>query len=240
MKIAPNLQSGHMDVDGFEPPAWFKVVLWLAILGLLLLVARCSPSVHAQTNLPPAGWATNIPPRKAITDLGVITPDSIINLEKCERRKDFFRFRVEILPRNARGWTNKVQFYTTNDFLKIDDLAAVPDGVAIMGVRSYCANGDASPVALFRIDVQRDPPDAPKATKAQILRMPSEQVIEHVIESLEPPPGPLPPMPAGMTNKSAVPLRSYVEPLPNGTNSSYAQWQHRLEQAAMRGLRRSQ
>jgi hypothetical protein len=167
-----------------------------------------------------------------IKDLGVISSTSLIELHKCERRKDFALFKVEILPRNMRGWTNKVTFTTTNNFLKLDDLAAVPEGVAIMGVRSYCADGTPSPVALFKIDVQRDGPDAPTATVSQILRMPQEQKIEHVIQALTPvtPPPPLP----GQTNAPRAAM-----PLPGGSGSSYAQYQQRLEDAA-RGKHRSQ
>jgi hypothetical protein len=167
-----------------------------------------------------------------IVDLGVITQTSLIELHKCERRKDFAWFKVEILPRNMRGWTNKVTFQTTNSFLKLDDLAAVPEGVAVMGVRSYCGDGTASPVALFKIDVQREGPDAPTVTVSQILRMPQEQKIEHVIDAMTPVTPP-PPMP-GQTNAPHA-----VMPLPGGKNSSYAHYQQRLEDAA-RGKRRSQ
>lgn len=214
--------------------ALIRSIAWVAV-ALLALVATAQPG--------PAGWATNAPaPSHKITDLGVITATSLIELTPGERRKDFNRFKIEILPRNARGWTNKVQIVTTNKWLKLDDLIAVPEGVAIMGVRSICNNGDASAVALYRIDVQRDLPDAPTASVSHILRMPTEQKIEHVIDAIQTPAdAPAPPMPAGMTNpavKSAVPTRSY-QPLPSGSGTSYAHYQWMLEQAATRGMRRS-
>jgi hypothetical protein len=169
-----------------------------------------------------------------VVDLGVISHTSLIELHKCERRKDFARFKIEILPRNLRGWTNKVEFTTTNSFLKLDDLAAVPEGVAVMGVRSYCVDGVASPLALFKIDVQREAPNAPRATVSQILTMPTEQKIEHVLEGNRPVTPP-PPMP-GQTNPPA----QSAMPLPGGHPTSYAQYQRRLEEAALLGRRRSQ
>lgn len=243
MKIERDLESGHMGHDSeWEPPGWVKALVWFLIFGAMLAAARCS--VRAQS----PSMATNAPAFK-ITDLGVISGDTIIELKPCERRKDFAMFKVEILPRNARGWTNKVTFTTTNNFLRIDDLAAVPEGHAIMGVRSYCVNGEASPVSLFKIDVQRDPPDPPTAEISHALRNRSEQKMEHVIEAIENRPGPPPPMPPGMNPASPVPTRTTTnsntrtttrtinEPLPGGHGQTYAQYQWALEQMAKRGER---
>jgi hypothetical protein len=204
--------------------------VWMALAFVLALV----------------GWeahASDAPgPRANIEDLGVFTTHSMIMLEKCERRKDFFNFKIEVLPRNLRGWTNRVTIVTTNSSLTMDDLAAVPEGVAIMGIRSMCADSTYSPVRLYRIDVQRDPPSAPTARKVEILHNPAEQKIEHIIQNMEASAAvsPPPPMPAGMTNSSPVPLRTHAQPLPGGTNESYAQHQFRLEQAMLKGYRRSQ
>lgn len=223
----------------------------LCIYALFVLVAVASWRAHAQMRqdhesapsaaMTNAGWArragwTNRPP---ITDLGVMTADTMIMLQKCERRTDFAAFKVEVLPRNRRGWTNKVSFSTTNEVLKLDDFAAVPDGVAIIGVRQICADNAASPLALYRVDIQRDPPDAPRAYKTHILRNQSEQKIEHVIENIEAAEqAPAPPTPPGMvTPKSPVPTRSYAEPLPGGVGETYSQYQARLERAARSGER---
>ncbi len=195
----------------------------LTVLFLAILVARAD---------------TNDPPRRRIEDLGVFTVNTMITLEKCERRKDFVHYKIEILPRNLRGWTNRVTIITTNDFLKMDDLAAVPEGVAIMGVRSLCADSVYSNVSLYRIDVQRDPPDAPKARKIEILHQQREQNIDHVLDTTKPETPP-PPIPAGMPYVSPVPTR-VAQPLPGGSPTSYAQHQQRLERAAREGLRRSQ
>lgn len=204
--------------------------LWTA-LAFVLALAGC----HVEASDEPGA-------RRKIEDLGVFTTHSMLVLEKCERRKDFFNFKIEILPRNLRGWTNCVTIITTNSSLTMDDLAAVPEGKAIVGVRSMCADSTYSPVRLYLIDVQRDPPDAPTMRKVEILHKAAEQNIEHVIQNLDASAAatPPPPMPPGMTNKSAVPLRTFVPPLPGGSNTSYAQYQFRLEQAMLKGTRRSQ
>lgn len=181
------------------------------------------------------------PVASEIVDLGVFSENSVLNLEGCKRRKDFSRFQIEFLPQNARGMTNKVTITTTNDVLKLGDLATVPQGVAIMGVRSYCEDGAVSELALYRIDVQRAGPSKPRVMLRRALKPVSEQQIEHVIERLEAPTEfpPMPPMPPIPGTNAAI-VRTALLPLPGGTNDSYARYQHRLEQAALLGRRRSQ
>ena len=205
----------------------------LLIAAILIGVATLGRA--QETNAPAANVGTA---RPNFEDLGVITENTLIQLQKCERRTDFAYFKIEVMPRNRRGWTNKVTFTTTNEVLKLSDFAAVPDGVAVLGVRQYCVDNSPSPVALFRIDVQRDPPDPPRASKSQILRMPSEQKIEHMIEAVENQPTPEPPMPPGMARPTnAVPTRTFSQPLPGGRNETYSQYQARLERAMRSGER---
>lgn len=217
--------------DGFRAMALtLRRMPWRLIMLALLILFLCQ------------GQAADI------VDLGVITPDRYIQLEKCERRKDFGLFKVEIIPRNLRGWTNKVTFTTTNDVITMEDLAAVPDGLAVMGVRQICADSSVSPVAIFKIDVQRDPPDAPKATVVGILRNRGEQKIEHVLDAIQNRPSPEPPMPQGMTNAPQhVPTRTTTTtvtkpeaayyPLPGGIGETYSQYQARLEKRLRSGQR---
>ncbi len=170
-----------------------------------------------------------------IIDLGVVGKNSIILLEKCERRKDFSQFKIEVLPRNLRGDTNKIQLFTTNEFLRLSDLSGVPEGPAILGVRSYCTNGDVSPLALFSINVQREPPNRPKARVLTAITQPeSEQKIDQVIDQLQNKVV-TPPLPQGMIITN-MPGR----PIPDGTNHSYAKWQEIMEARARQGKRRSQ
>lgn len=200
-------------------------------MKVILLLALAIVGLHAQ-----------------VTDLGVITERSIITLEKCQRRHDFAAFKVEIIPRNLRGWTNKVEFVTTNEFLTLADLQAVPDGIAVMGVRQVCADSSVSTVAVFKIDVQRDPPDPPRAYVSTILTNAPEQKIEHVLQSMADKPTPPPPAPPGMATNAApqhVPTRTTTTtrpeasyyPLPGGRGETYSQYQARLEQLVRSGQR---
>jgi hypothetical protein len=155
-----------------------------------------------------------------VTDLGVVSTGVNLHLDRDERRKDFAAFKVEILPRNLRGWTNKVEFTTTNSVLTLKDFQAVPDGPAILGIKTICSNGDASVFVLFKIDIQRDEPDPPKVHLSYNLRKPAEQKIEHLIQQRGAQPVPMP-------------------PLPGGTNVTYSQHQWKLEQNAREGKHRS-
>lgn len=238
MKTKPNLESGHMGQDEADWPKWVNALIWCFIIGAALLAARCTGEVHAQIAMTNAPAANVGPARPKIEDLGVMTEHTLITLQKCQRRTDFSFFKVEVFPRNRRGWTNKVTFTTTNEVLKLSDFAAAPDGPALFGVRQYCEDMTPSPVALYRIDIQRDAPDAPKAAKSHILHMPAEQKIEHVIDGMENQPGPEPPMPPGMMRpKSAVPTRTFSHPLPGGIGETYSQYQAKLERRARAGER---
>lgn len=137
-----------------------------------------------------------------VEDLGVITRKKPILLQACKERKDFAKFTIRV---PAHGWqTNDVQLSLTNSILTEEDLKNVPQGLATLEVRSVCADGEESPIAVFKIDIQRNPPAKPKA-KAFIA----------------PPAPPMPGVP--MFNKRA-------RPLPNGTNETYAAFQQRIHQ----------
>lgn len=101
-------------------------------------------------------------------DLGVITETVGIYLNQDLKRKDFSHFIVEILPQE---WpTNKVSFTKTNNVIKMEDLIAVPHGISILGVRSVCRDGSLSPVRLYKFDLRRDGPEAPKANRVNVYR----------------------------------------------------------------------
>lgn len=159
-----------------------------------------------------------------ITDLGVITAHRGIMLEKCTNRADFFQFKVELI---AQRWpSNKVEFTTTNEMLTLVDFQAMPPGPCIMGVRSICADSEESNIALFRVDVRRDPPKRPRAHVVQIggamiHRPTTEGLIQSHLRNLTNQAVQMPPMPAGMT--SAVPTRAYVGPLPGGDGKTYSE-----------------
>lgn len=109
---------------------------------------------------------------QGITDLGVITDRTAILLERCTNRTDFLHFKVELQA--LRFPSNTVIFTTANSMLKLEDLAAMPPGPVIMGVSSECRDGAASPIALFRLDLRRDPPKPPTARVVGLLNTPKE------------------------------------------------------------------
>jgi hypothetical protein len=174
-----------------------------------------------------------------ITDLGVITQHRGIVLEKCTNRVDFFQFKVELI---AQRWpSNKFEFTTTNEVLTLDDFAAMPPGPCIMGVRSICADSDESNISLFRVDVRRDPPKAPRAHVTQIgrgmiHRPTTEGLIQSRLHNLTNQPVPMPPMPPGMTNKATA----YVGPLPGGKATTYSEHMQAMHEFYSKPGRRSQ
>lgn len=150
-----------------------------------------------------------------ITDLGVITDRRGIILSACTNRTDFARFQVELQA--LRFPSNSVTFSTTNAMLTLDDLVAMPPGLALLGLRSICSDGDESPVSLFRLDVRRDPPKAPKAHVVSLLKQSPAESLSNAVRVIrqrkaltDPPP------PPGQTN---VPVRS-ASPLPNDQGST--------------------
>lgn len=108
---------------------------------------------------------------QGVTDLGVITERKGIMLEACTNRTDFVRFEVELQA--LRFPSNAVMFVKTNALLTMEDLVAMPPGPVVMGVKSVCADGAESPMALFRLDVRRDPPKAPNARIVSLPVAPS-------------------------------------------------------------------
>jgi hypothetical protein len=176
-----------------------------------------------------------------ITDLGVISANRGIILERCTNRTDFFQFKVELI---ALRWpSNKFEFTTTNDLLTLDNFAAMPPGPCIMGVRSVCTDSDESNISLFRVDVRRDPPTAPRARSVQVgranyvpRRYTAEGVLQSRLHNLTNSPGPMPPMPPGMF----MPKERQVsmEPLPGGSGKSYSEHMQSMHEFYSRGSRK--
>lgn len=165
-------------------------------------------------------------------DLGVITATVGVGLEPCKTRKDFDHFLIEFLP---QLWpTNKVTLIVTNKLLVLDDLVAVPHGPALMGVRSVCADGTESPIKIYKLDIRRDAPTAPKAhrvfTATRIHASPTtEQLLnerrhQHALTNQ------LPPIPG--TNKPAA---LFPGPLPNGKPMTYSQHMDEMREYYARG-----
>lgn len=102
-----------------------------------------------------------------IIHLGTITEKRMIFLEKCTNRVDFEAFNIEI---QSMADTNRIyRLNKTNEFLKFEDFAGVPEGRVALAVQIICADGAVSAPNLYRLDVKRTIPDAPKAVMVTIL-----------------------------------------------------------------------
>ncbi len=145
-----------------------------------------------------------------------MTPNRAVILEKCTNRTDFSRFTVEL---QAMRWpSNYVKFTTTNDVLKMDDFIAMPPGLCVMGVKSTCADGEESAISLFKLDIRRDAPAAPKAhvvsTGAPVFRnsLSNSIRIRRTISFENPP----------TMDGSVMTNIISSEPLPNGKPETYS------------------
>lgn len=148
----------------------------------------------------------------AIDDIGIMSDRTSIQFEPCSRRGAVL-YKIEV---KSGAMTNEI--VTTNAWLRLDSFAGVPNGPATLTVRSFCSDSSQSPPAVFRVNIQREPPAKPKAKIMNILTpsapMPVE--IEPVI---------MPPMPLVADGPHA---------LPRGTNEAYAEFQRRIHSSMRR------
>lgn len=145
-----------------------------------------------------------------IEDLGIVSRRRSIILERCTNRTDFVKFVIEIQP---AGSSNTVTLIRTNDFLSLADFGAVPAGKLTMGVHSVCADGEESPVALYRLEVKRSAPTSPRARSITVAATNAPPTLINALEHhrrartnhVE-----HPPLPGGM-----------ALPMMDGTNKTY-------------------
>lgn len=173
-----------------------------------------------------------------IEDLGVITSKIGIQFDKQTTRPGFSHFVLELMPLIPP--TNIVMLKVTNDFITLQDLAALPSGRIVLGLATVFEDGSTSAAKLYRFDIRRGPPPAPRATVFQILRVPEVNVATSLAEILaqRKPTPPVPPLPApfrvtGLPIKRTIPpaedwpppaMRGRIPPpLPQGTNETYGQ-----------------
>lgn len=153
---------------------------------------------------------------QGVTDLGVITERKGIMLEACTNRTDFVRFEVELQA--LRFPSNTVTFVKTNALLTLEELVAMPPGPVVMGVKSVCADGAESPMALFRMDVRRDEPKAPRA---KVVALPvagqSGTTLRDAMRAVRDKPVEPPAAP----ESGHVPI---PREMPNSDRSSYSDW----------------
>lgn len=136
-----------------------------------------------------------------ITDLGVMSPNRVVILQPCTNRADFVHFIVEL---QATRWpSNYAKFTTTNSVLRMDDFLAMPPGPCVIGLRSVCADSEESPISLFKVDIRRDAPKAPRAHMVTTGNYQSPQTLSNAMNSIR-------------TNALVIP------PLPNGKPETYS------------------
>lgn len=173
-----------------------------------------------------------------ITDLGVMSPNRAIILEKCTNRNDFVNFTVEL---QAMRWpSNYVKFQTTNTVLRMDDFMSMPPGPCVMSIKSTCADGEESPLSLFKLDIRRDAPKAPRARVIATSAPPFRNNLTNAMRAVREKPVVLPSGPfielgSGETNVPAA------KPLPEGKPETYSDGVIKMQRfyAEQRG-RRSQ
>lgn len=167
-------------------------------------------------------------------DLGVITAKVGIVLEKETSRSDWSHFVIEFQPMTPP--TNAVTLTLTNDFVTLSNLVKLPSGRTLMGLKSVFRDGTESKIILYKLDIRRADPPAPKARTIQILDGSAPEInslsntLRRLRESrpvIEPPApprsqrGPIPPAEAWPA-PAVVPAR-VLRALPGGTNRTYAQ-----------------
>ena len=153
-----------------------------------------------------------------LTDLGVMSPNRAVILEKCTNRADFVHFTVEL---QAMRWpSNYFKFTTTNEVLKMDDFMPMPPGPCVMAVKSTCVDGEESPLSLFKLDIRRDGPKAPRARMISTGAPPFRNSLTNAMRAQREQPVQLPASPfvevgSGKTNIIA-------KPLPDGKPETYS------------------
>ena len=165
-----------------------------------------------------------------IEDLGVITPKKEIVLEHTAERSDIRHFLLDFAPIAAP--TNQIHFVSTNDTLRVDNLGALPSGPILMTVRTACKDGSVSAPRLYRFELWRAEPPAPRARVVEILGGEEERTnsIAQILETrrtIERSKLPTPPLPTDARRVTASsPIPPAVEPprpLPSGTNKTYSE-----------------
>lgn len=179
-----------------------------------------------------------------VTDLGVMTPNRAIVLEKCTNRNDFVNFTVEIKGRAETGWSsNYVKFTTTNSILRMQDFAPILPGPCVMSVKSVCADGEESPLSLFKLDIRRDGPKAPQAHLVSTGAMPSHTSLTNAMRAARQRPVQMPSAPFVQQGSAAqTNILPIANPMPNGKPETYSEGILRMERfyASRQGKRRNE
>lgn len=163
-----------------------------------------------------------------VEDLGLFTPRRGITLDKIDAAA-FKEFRVEFIPQNPP--TNVVAITTTNELLTVEDVPMLPSGPTIMGVRTIAIDGGESPVQLYRFNLRRAGPPAPRARTTFLPSSEPERsttnAVRRVIErrKAEAPEPPMPPAMKAALPGPIPPADKWPKPMPGARNQTYAESQ---------------
>lgn len=166
-----------------------------------------------------------------ITDLGLISPKKAIALDVDARRPDFKEFRIDFLPYLPP--TNLVSIVRTNSQLTMEDLAPLPSGRILMGVKSVCLDATESPINFYVFELRRAGPRAPVARVTFVASEKGEYNFTNSLEVMKAKRNPVVPAPAPVTQRQMYeatgnlndPLQSVnkVIPLPNSNSTTYGE-----------------
>lgn len=160
-------------------------------------------------------------------DLGVITDRRAVILESPYEVSDFRHFTLDFMPMVPP--TNKITLVLTNGILTLSNLAALPSGRMVLGLRSTCLDGSESAVKLYRLTIRRGDPPKPTAKVITLIRGSAEEtnITERALIRVREmrPVVPPPPFPGEQPQAMKYPS---PPPLPRSTNETYAQSMDRM------------
>lgn len=182
----------------------------------------------------------------SIRDLGVLSPTTLIPLDRNTSRGDFAAFEVEAM--NGKDTNAVTKFVTTNAFLSVTNFTALPSGRTLLGLRSIGTDGSGSAVILFSFDLRRGEsfpaPSAGTVVRATtgtensrldgVSREGQEDNLRRALGRYRASSAsPSPPLPPGM-KKAEERVELKLAPLPRGRNETYAEGMDRIADATRR------
>lgn len=170
-------------------------------------------------------------------DLGVITAKLGLHLESQTSRPDIRHYELEFLPSTPP--TNHIKLIFTNALITLKDLAALPSGRILLGLKSVCLDGTESAVKLYTLDIRRVAPPSPSARVVHIggsEAVPEKDSLPKAVERLRS---------SSVLRSTLPPLPPQGDqlpppPLPGGTNSAYAEHLDRMADFYSKTRRRNE
>lgn len=179
---------------------------------------RPSRNLNVAIVLMAVGWVVL---SAEVPDIGVISPRRAMTLGENTTRPDFVSFTVEV--RSEASPTNFITFTLTNTVLTVMDMARVPSGPGIIGVKANYADGEESEMVVGRYDLRRGRPPGPsiEATHPEGSGQRKRTLSDEIWKIRGQRRIPVPPLPGQMTTNTV--WRPGDRPLTGGTNRDYGQ-----------------